>query len=126
MSIFGKVHFQGGLYPTVAISDAFNTACHLYAASVVAQSNVLAAYGFFLVALASGLGTVRFAFSESMFAQVNLDMAEVAAFVGLPLIGMTSLRPFVLSVLQYRWPWDPTLNVLCLMVSFLLILCVTS
>lgn len=50
-----------------------------------------AVLGFALVAVAAFVGTLRFGFSETLFAQANGDLADAAAYIGLPLIGYTSL-----------------------------------
>jgi hypothetical protein len=43
--------------------------------------------GFITVAIAGAIGVLRFGFSESLFAKANGDLADLAAFVGLPLVG---------------------------------------
>jgi hypothetical protein len=87
-------HFQGGLYPTVAVSDAFNTLCHAAAAyiSYVAFPSQPASLGFALVVVAAAIGTLRFGFSESLFAKANEDLAQLAAYTGLPLVGLTFIH----------------------------------
>ena len=89
------------LYPTVAISDAFNTVLHAAAAVVVlykpTSGNEAAAIGFALVAIASFVGTLRFGFSTA-FAPANESLAGLAAFVGLPLIG----SGFLCSAVGYQ------------------------
>lgn len=85
--------FQGGLYPTVAVSDAFNVAGHLYAALIAVEKNEsIAATGFIAVALAGFIGVLRFGFSESLFSRANGDLADIAAFVGLPLVGLSFMH----------------------------------
>ena len=106
----GKAHWQGGLYPTIAVSDAFNTACHgagshrlrfIHIVHTLASISIAAAWlswnaepegsawlGFTLVAIASGVGTLRFGVSESLFSGANAKLADLAAFVGLPLVGL--------------------------------------
>ena len=79
------------LYPTVAVSDAFNFAGHAAAAALVWHAHRPAALGFLLVAAAAAAGTARFAvFGEnSASARLNDDLANVAAFVGLPCVGLS-------------------------------------
>ena len=76
------------LYPSVAISDAFNTGCHGAAAVLALRSaspgGEVACTGFALVAVASLVGTLRFGFSSKLFAPANEALADLAAFVGLP------------------------------------------
>lgn len=82
---------RGGLYPTVAVSDAVNTVAHAYAAYITynrVSYTGFAALGFGAVAVASFVGTLRFGFSEDLFAKANNDLANVAAFCGLPLVGL--------------------------------------
>jgi len=83
--------FQGGLYPTVAVSDCFLALTHYYSAGLAFYSSPTqpAFVGFSLVAIAATVGTARFGFSESLFAGANEDLANLAACVGLPLIGCT-------------------------------------
>jgi hypothetical protein len=84
--------FVGGLYPTVAFSDAFNAAGHFYGALLCFEKGErLAGCGLMTVALAAFVGVLRFGFSESMFAGANGHLADVAAFVGLPLVGLAYL-----------------------------------
>merc|ERR1711865_1063597 len=82
---------MGRLYPTIAVSDAFSSAAHLAAAAVAreAQPDKPAWLGFTVVALASFIGTLRFGFSEEKFSRANEDLARVAAYLGLPLVGLT-------------------------------------
>ena len=86
----GASSVQGGLYPSIAISDLYNGVAHLYAASLVGSGR--ASLGFYIVACASLVGTLRFGFSESLFAKMNGSLAEYAAYVGLPLIGLSTWR----------------------------------
>ena len=82
----------GGLYPTIAISDAFNVAAHAYAAHLASSAgNLPAMLGFLTVCAAGTVGTARFAFDENL-ADLNSDLADVAAFVGLPLVGSSFFR----------------------------------
>ena len=93
MSTSEKVHSQGGLYPTIAVSDAFNVAGHVFAAALAREKgNTLAAIGFSTVALAGTVGVFRFGFSESLFAAANGYLADVAAFIGLPLVGFSIMQ----------------------------------
>ena len=83
------VWFGGGLYPSVMISDSFNTIGHLLAARMcyVDYGNTSAAIGFLTVSVAAAVGTYRFGFNEG-FDRMNGDLADLAAFVGLPLVGL--------------------------------------
>jgi hypothetical protein len=81
-----------GLYPTVAISDAFNAFCHLLAAVIVYQrGNSLAMIGFLTVAFAATVGVLRFGFNEDRYALANGHLADLSAFVGLPCVGISFL-----------------------------------
>ena len=96
---------SGGLYPTVAVSDAFNAAAHGWAAVKMHEAGEQpAAMGFGLVAVAATVGTLRFGASERLLAQANGDLADLAAFVGLPLVG----RSFAL-----RWLGEDSSFALC-------------
>jgi hypothetical protein len=65
----------------------------LYAAKLANDSgHIYVAAGFFTVALAAFVGVLRFGFSESIFANANSHLADVAAFVGLPLVGLTFMH----------------------------------
>ncbi|GMH53981.1 hypothetical protein TrVE_jg10199 [Triparma verrucosa] len=90
--------FPHGLYPTVAVTDTVNAAAHYYAAAVCFNADRSeAAWGFLTVAFAATIGVARFGFHEHLFAKTNGDLADFAAFVGLPLVGrsfMPSLAPF--------------------------------
>lgn len=96
----------GGLYPTIAISDLFNGIAHLYAGSLV--ENDIASLGFYIVACASLVGTMRFGFSESLFSKMNAGLARYAAYVGLPLIGLSTWDP---ESYHAKLPSDGTLIV---------------
>ena len=75
-------------YPTIAVSDAFNALGHWYAAAICYENgNLQGAAGFSLVAIAASVGTLRFGLSEKIFCKANSDLADLATFVGLPLIG---------------------------------------
>lgn len=82
---------KGGLYPSIAVSDGFNAVAHAAAASLAfnAFPDQPAWLGFTLVSTAAFAGTLRFGLSASMFAQANQDLAGLAAYIGLPLIGYT-------------------------------------
>jgi len=82
-----KPAFIKGLYPTVAVSDLFNVLGHAAAAYLVSSVAPFASYGFATVAVAAAVGVLRFGFSEDMFAATNGDLADYAAFVGLPMVG---------------------------------------
>lgn len=85
-----KPAFGGGLYPTVAVSDAVNFIGHAWAArQAYIADEPDAALGFALVAEAAMVGTLRFGFSERLLAQANGDLADLAAYVGLPLVGLS-------------------------------------
>jgi hypothetical protein len=47
-----------------------------------------AAVGFGLVAIAATIGTLRFMGFQKTFAKANANLADLAAFVGLPMVGM--------------------------------------
>ena len=83
----GKPPAEPQLYPSIAISDAVNAAGHALAAHMLWSSERLAALGFLIVALAASVGVLRFGFDERTFTQANSDLAELSAFVGLPLVG---------------------------------------
>ena len=78
------------LFPSVAVSDAINTAAHVFAAWVVLPVSLYAALGFALVAIAAAFGTARFGINARLFRPGNESLAEIAAFVGLPLIGFAA------------------------------------
>ena len=83
---------SGGLFPTVALSDAVNTFGHAWAAAVaysVGGTASDAGLGFALVAVASLVGTLRFGLSERLLAKANGDLADLAAFIGLPMVGLS-------------------------------------
>ncbi|CAM9932991.1 unnamed protein product, partial [Ectocarpus fasciculatus] len=84
---------RGALYPSIAVSDAFNVVGHLLAARIAAdRGHVFAAAGFLTVAVAGAVGVLRFGFSETDFAAANGALADFAGFVGLPCVGLTFLR----------------------------------
>jgi hypothetical protein len=81
-----------GLYPTVAISDAFNAFFHFLAAYIVYQrENYIAMIGFLTVAFAASVGVLRFGFNEERYALANGHLADLSAFVGLPCVGISFL-----------------------------------
>lgn len=97
-----------GLFPTVAISDCFMGVCHVIAShTAYAQGAHEAAAGFALVALANFVGVLRFGYSETYFATVNGDLADLAAYVGLPLVGhhFASEWPLVQPYLPSPFPF---------------------
>jgi hypothetical protein len=80
------------LFPSVAISDFVNAAAHAYAAWLVLSTSTMAGLGFALVAIAAFIGTLRFGVSARLFRPANEGLADLAAFVGLPLIGYECAR----------------------------------
>jgi len=80
------------LYPTIALSDAYNTITHVLAGIATYHLNEFIGLGFFLVAAASFIGTLRFGFSEKAFGKANGELATIAAFIGLPLIGIANIE----------------------------------
>jgi hypothetical protein len=79
-----KPALRGGLYPTIAVSDAVNCVGHAWAAHHAYHAGAPdAALGFACVAEAALVGTLRFGFSERLLARANSDLADLAAFVGL-------------------------------------------
>jgi hypothetical protein len=84
----GAANGSKGLYPTVAISDAFNAALHLLAAQIAYEhKNYIGMIGFLNVALAASVGVLRFGFNEDRYASANGHLADLSAFVGLPCVG---------------------------------------
>ena len=79
--------FSRGLYPTIAISDAFNVAGHAIAAFLLKDIAPFASFGFSTVSVAGAVGVARFGFHEELFADTNGALADYAAFVGLPCVG---------------------------------------
>lgn len=79
------------LFPSVAVSDAINAIAHAYAAWVVLPASLPACLGFALVAAAAAVGTARFGCSARLFRPGNEALAELAAFVGLPLVGSAAV-----------------------------------
>ena len=92
----GSNHFYSSdgspLYPTIALSDAYNTITHVLAGIATYHLNEFIGLGFFLVAAASFIRTLRFGFSEKAFAKANGELATIAAFIGLPLIGIANIE----------------------------------
>ena len=76
------------LYPTIAVSDAFLATCHFLGAALLFPRSSLAAVGFTLVALAGTFGVLRFGVSEKKFSPINDALADTAAMVGLPFVGL--------------------------------------
>ena len=83
------------LFPSVAFSDAINALAHAAAACIVLPISLYAAIGFSLVAVAAAFGTARFGFSARIFRPANESVAELAAFIGLPLVGFAVAAQFV-------------------------------
>lgn len=80
----------GELYPSIALSDSFNAVGHMYAGLVAAHNgHNIASAGFVSVWLAAMVGILRFGVSEKLFAQANCDLADLAGFIGYPMIGMS-------------------------------------
>lgn len=87
---------QGGLYPTIAVSDAFQAACHIFAAKIAYdKEDAVCALGFLTVAVAGIAGVLRFGFSEAKYARANNGLADIAAFVGLPIVGLSFVQKMV-------------------------------
>ena len=85
------------LFPTIALSDAYNTIMHVCACRITYSHNEFIGLGFLLVAAASFVGTLRFGFSEKAFATANGQLASVAALVGLPCIGIANVERLLYS-----------------------------
>jgi hypothetical protein len=64
------------------------------------QTSVFAGMGFMSVWLAALIGVLRFGVSEKIFSQANTDLANLAGFVGYPLIGLSFVNEF------YGNKWD--------------------
>ena len=92
-----KHSLDTSLYPTVAVSDLVNAAGHAYGAYVCYSSNPNAAIGLLYVAAAAAVGVLRFGFNGKLFAPANGAWAEVAGFIGLPLVGHASLQRLLLG-----------------------------
>lgn len=108
---------SAGLYPTVAISDAFNAILHLIAAYISFHyQNYLACIGYLTVCFAATIGVLRFGFNENRYAATNGHLADLSAFVGLPCVGYTFLRR-----ISYLQSWNNHLNPTVLMVSLAII-----
>lgn len=81
---------------TISLSDITLTflssvsSGHLCAAFLAFMTgHEVAGLGFLSVWLAAIVGVLRFGVSEKLFQQANSDLANLAAFVGYPLIGMS-------------------------------------
>jgi len=86
----------GEIYPSIALSDSFNAVGHLYAGFVAADNgHGIASAGFVSVWLAAIIGVLRFGVSEKLFAQANCDLADLAGFVGYPMIGMSYAHQYL-------------------------------
>jgi hypothetical protein len=89
----GVVETDLGLYPSIAVSDGVNTACCLRAAQVASRKGRPdVALGCALVALASGVGTLRFGLFPRQLAYWNGLLAGLGGTVGVPLIGLGFAR----------------------------------
>jgi hypothetical protein len=91
MKVKGREASDSAQYPTVAISDLFNAAGHAYGAYLCRDANPTAALGLSFVAAAALAGVLRFGLHGPTFLPLNAAWAEVAGFVGLPLIGYQTL-----------------------------------
>jgi len=100
------------LFPSVAFSDAINALAHAAAAWIVLPKSLYAAIGFTLVAVAAAFGAARFGFSARIFRRANESVAELAAFIGLPLVGFAVAAQFVNPDLVEAI--DPTIVVVAL------------
>lgn len=69
----------------------FFSACNFYITWLVFATNPLAALGFSVVGCAAAAGVLRFGFAPAIFTGANEHLAETAAFVGLPLVGLSTL-----------------------------------
>jgi hypothetical protein len=89
----GVVETDFGLYPTIAVSDGVNTACCVRAAHIASlKGRPDVALGCALVAVASGVGTLRFGLWPRQLAYWNGLLAGVGGTVGVPLIGLGFAR----------------------------------
>jgi len=73
-------------YPSIAVSDAVNSACCLFAARKLSGVCPDAALGIGFVAAASGVGTLRFGFAPKTFAWWNGFLADAAGKIGIPMM----------------------------------------
>ena len=79
--------FLRGLYPSLAISDCVTVTGHAIAALMCYKGGLLrSAAGFLSVSIAGSIGVYRFGFDEG-FAAIHANLTDLAAFVGLPLVG---------------------------------------
>ena len=99
-----SVDLDVGLYPTVAFSDCFNVISGVTAAYMSFTNHDIQFLGFLLVAAAAFIGVCRFGFYPKTFARLNGELADLAAFVGMPLIGLPFLE--VLLASQYGFTFD--------------------
>jgi hypothetical protein len=110
--------FLKGLYPSLAISDCVTVAGHAAAALMCYEGGLLrSAAGFLSVSIAGSIGVYRFGFDEG-FSTLHANLTDMAAFVGLPLVGY--------DYLLYRCPGslrlvaqkiDPIIFALCLVLA---------
>ena len=94
------------LYPSVAVSDLFCCAMHGAAAFVIwkAEAASPAWLGNLCVAAACFFGVLRFGFSASSFSAANESLATNAAFVGIPLVGLSFYQKWgVLSFTGFEY-----------------------
>jgi len=78
---------------TIAVSDAFNVFGHAFAAAIALRAgNRLAALGFASVALAAAFGVLRYGVCPPGFRAANKAYANLAGFVGMPLVGYNSWK----------------------------------
>eukprot|EP01063_Lacrimia_lanifica_P024314 TRINITY_DN32242_c0_g1_i1.p3 TRINITY_DN32242_c0_g1~~TRINITY_DN32242_c0_g1_i1.p3 ORF type:complete len:210 (+),score=86.54 TRINITY_DN32242_c0_g1_i1:55-684(+) len=89
----GRIPDKQALYPTIAVSDAFNVAGHVYGAWLAWPTDRLAGLGLAYVAVAAAAGVLRFGVCRGTFRPANEGWADAAAYVGLPLLGHRVLAP---------------------------------
>jgi len=136
------------LRPSVAWSDSVNLLLNLvgaafaYRAAAANQTLQYATFGLLSVSIASISGIIRFGFSDTSDTDsINGNLADLVAFVGLPLVGRSFLEtfskdrasqfdsnlvPIILSLLSIEAisrPWldstsNPIRNVLTVLVNF--------
>ena len=75
------------LYPTVALSDVANAVGHAYGAYLCWNADRTASLGLLFVSAAAVAGVLRFGLHSRAFQPWNQALAEIAGFVGLPLVG---------------------------------------
>ena len=83
----------------------------MYAAKVaVDNGEILAALGFCSVVVAASVGVLRFGVNEVKYAKANSLLADIAAFVGLPAVGLSYLSSVGLT--KVVWGLVPSLLVI--------------